>query len=78
MKNILPDISIIICNFNHAKWLERCLRSVINQESIEPNMFEIILVDDKSNDASLEVIKNIYTRKLNPMICNVHPLLKSL
>lgn len=59
MKNILPEISIIICNFNHAKWLERCLRSVINQELIAQDMFEIILVDDKSNDSSLDVIKNI-------------------
>ena len=59
MKNNLPEISIIICNFNHAKWLERCLRSVTNQELIDQSMYEIILVDDKSNDSSLKVIQNL-------------------
>jgi glycosyltransferase involved in cell wall biosynthesis len=59
MKNNLPEISIIICNFNHAKWLERCLRSITNQELIDQSMYEIILVDDKSNDSSLKVIQNL-------------------
>ena len=59
MKNNLPEISIIICNFNHAKWLERCLRSITNQELIDQSMYEIILVDDKSNDSSLKIIQNL-------------------
>ena len=61
-KNILPEFSIIICNFNHAKWIERCLRSIAHQENIDNNQYEIILVDDKSSDNSLEIIKNINSK----------------
>lgn len=61
-KNLLPEFSIIICNFNHAKWIERCLRSVAHQENVDSSQYEIILVDDKSKDNSLEIIKNINTK----------------
>ena len=61
-KNILPEFSIIICNFNHAKWIERCLRSIAHQENIDNYQYEIILVDDKSSDNSLEIIKNINSK----------------
>lgn len=48
------DISIIIPVYNTAKYLKRCVQSVINQEEITK---EIILVDDGSTDNS-------------PTICN--------
>ncbi len=60
--NQLPEFSIIICNFNHAKWIERCLRSIAHQQYINNDQYEIIIVDDKSKDNSLDVIKNINTR----------------
>ena len=30
-KIILPDISVIVCVYNHDKWIERCVRSIKNQ-----------------------------------------------
>ncbi len=53
------DISVIVCSFNHAKWLERCIRSIENQENIKTNNFEIILVNDSSEDETLNVIENL-------------------
>ena len=44
--------SIIIPNYNNAKWLEKCLNSVLNQTY---KNYEIIFVDDMSDDNSLEI-----------------------
>ncbi|MDC0346727.1 glycosyltransferase family 2 protein [Candidatus Pelagibacter sp.] len=51
------DISIIICSYKHDKWIERCLRSVLNQKLVAKNSFEIILVDDCSKDKTQNIIK---------------------
>ena len=56
MKNLF-EISVIICNYNHEKWLERTLRSLIRQQYIEQNEYEIIIVDDHSSDHSRKVLK---------------------
>ena len=49
----LPLVSVIIPNYNHAKYLDRRLQTVLNQTY--PN-FEVWILDDKSTDNSLEVI----------------------
>ncbi len=51
------DISIIICSYKHEKWIERCLRSVLNQKLIKKENFEIILVDDCSKDKTKNIIE---------------------
>lgn len=48
--------SIVIPNYNNAKWLEKCLGSVLNQTY---KNYEIIFVDDKSEDNSLEIAKKL-------------------
>jgi glycosyltransferase involved in cell wall biosynthesis len=61
------EISVIICNYNHDKWIERSVRSLLNQEMIGTDEFEIIIVDDFSTDNSklilqkFEKTKNIQT-----------------
>ena len=55
--NNLFEISVIICNYNHEKWIERTVRSLIKQQFIEQNEYEIIIVDDNSSDHSREVLK---------------------
>jgi hypothetical protein len=48
--------SIIIPNYNNAKWLEKCLNSVLNQTY---KNYEIIFIDDMSEDNSLEIANNM-------------------
>jgi glycosyltransferase involved in cell wall biosynthesis len=55
----LPDISIVVCAFNHDKWLERCIRSLNHQEFVGQDTYEIIIVDDGSTDNTREVLKNL-------------------
>ncbi len=52
-------ISIIIPVYNTEKYLERCINSVL--DSTYEN-FEILLVDDGSNDRSLEICRNYSDR----------------
>ena len=48
----LPNIDIIIPNYNKANYLEECLNSVISQSY---KNWKIYLVDDNSNDHSKEI-----------------------
>ena len=56
--NQLPDISVIVCTYNHDAWIERCIRSLLNQQFINKYDFEIILIDDKSSDSTNKIIKS--------------------
>ena len=48
--------SIIIPNYNSEKWIEQCLKSILNQTYIN---YEIIIVDDISTDNSVDIIKKL-------------------
>ena len=63
------DISVIICSYNHEKWIERCLRSIFNQKIINNEKIEIILVNDCSTDKTKKIIKN-YKNYKNLKIIN--------
>ena len=47
-------ISILITNYNKSKFLNKSLKSVLNQNY---RNYEIIIFDDNSLDNSLEIIK---------------------
>src|SRR5690606_38859485 len=49
-----PLVSIIIPNYNHAKFLRERIDSVLNQNYIH---FEVIILDDASTDKSLRIIE---------------------
>ena len=58
-KNLIrPDVSIIVCTYNHGKWIERCLRSLINQDFIKQTEYEVLIVDDCSKDYTQKILKN--------------------
>lgn len=60
-----PLVSVIIPNYNHARFLDERIQSVLNQTY---QNFEVIILDDKSTDNSVEVI-NKY--KNNPHVSHV-------
>jgi glycosyltransferase involved in cell wall biosynthesis len=48
-------VSVIITNFNDARWIGRSIDSVISQEETD---LELIVVDDGSTDRSCDIIKS--------------------
>lgn len=54
----LPELSIIIVNFNDKPYLEECLSSI--EENTQNLDFEILIVDNNSSDGSQEFIKQNY------------------
>ena len=54
----MKKLSFIVPLYNSAKWLEKCLYSVLNQDIPESEM-EIICVNDGSPDNSVELAREI-------------------
>lgn len=54
----MKRLSFIVPLYNSAKWLEKCLYSVLNQDMPESEM-EIICVNDGSPDNSVEMAREI-------------------
>ena len=54
--NLLPDLTVIIPNYNTKSLLKQCLDSIYTYtRGIE---FEVICVDDGSSDGSPEMVEN--------------------
>ncbi len=63
------DISVIVTNYNYGKLIRRCLRSLLNQ-NLDKKLYEIIIVDDKSTDESLQALKPFENKKNIKIIKN--------
>ena len=50
----MPTVSVIIPSFNHERFVEECIQSVLNQTFQD---FEIIITDDASIDRTVELIE---------------------
>lgn len=68
--NQFPEVSVLISCYNHEKWIMRCLRSLNNQLNIPHDNFEIILVDDGSNDNFKSLVPKINKLKNLKLITN--------
>lgn len=63
-----PFVSVIIPNYNHARFLSQRFESILNQTY---DNFEIIILDDKSNDNSIDVINRYKDNsKISKIIIN--------
>ena len=63
--NNFPLVSVIIPNYNHSQFLDKRIKSVLEQTY---KNIEIIILDDKSTDNSLAII-NLY--KDHPLISQI-------
>ncbi|TVY04511.1 glycosyltransferase family 2 protein [Cohnella terricola] len=53
-----PGVSIIIPCFNEEEWIHRTILSCVNQD-YPPDKLEVIVVDDRSTDRSVERIREV-------------------
>lgn len=61
----MPLVSVIVPNYNHARYLDQRIQSVLNQTY---ENFELIILDDKSSDNSEEVIEQY---RENPHVSHI-------
>lgn len=60
-QEIWPKVTVIIVNWNGERFLERCLSALLAQ-TVVPH--EIILVDNASSDASLDIVRRFPSVRL--------------
>ncbi len=63
MKNTIK-ISVVVCTYNRANLLQKCLRSLVNQ-TLNKNLFEVIIIDNKSTDSTIKVAQNFASKHIN-------------
>jgi len=64
-----PIISVIVPTYNVAPYLERCLRSLANQD-ISNEHYEILCVNDGSTDHSKDIVENLQKEIPNLILIN--------
>ena len=55
------QISVVICTYNRARVLVKALKSLV-QQSLDKNLYEIIVVDNASMDNTSEVVQEFQVR----------------
>ena len=65
-ENSIVDISVIIPTRNEEKYIEKCIKSLLNCRSIKSNSFNVqfIIVDGMSTDKTINIIEEKF-RNLN-------------
>ena len=58
----MPKFSIVIPVYNVENYIGKCLESIKNQTFKD---YEIIVVDDGSNDNSMKIVKKYDTKIIN-------------
>jgi len=51
----MPQVSVILPSWNRADWLTKSIQSVLDQSFRD---FELIVVDDASDDATAEILES--------------------
>jgi glycosyltransferase involved in cell wall biosynthesis len=65
----MPKVSVIVPNYNHARYLQQRMDSILNQTYQD---FELILLDDYSTDNSREILLSYKNHpKVSQVVLNV-------
>lgn len=63
------DVSVVVTNYNYGKLIRRCLRSLLNQH-LPSHRYEVIVVDDGSEDDSLIALESFRQNKEIRLVVN--------
>lgn len=59
MSNSAFSLSVIVCTFNRSRLLEKCLFSVVMQETPPGKRYELIVVDNNSTDDTSAIVSRL-------------------
>jgi len=74
VKNAIPAISVVMPVYNAEKYIKESIESVLNQTF---NDFELIIIDDSSNDSSILIAESFKDPRIK-IIKNRHDFIDSL
>src|SRR5262245_3866778 len=57
-----PTISVLIDTYNHSRFIEQALQSVLAQRGVRQSNVEVIVVDDGSTDDTPSILKRYADR----------------
>ena len=57
-RELPPVVSVLLPSYNHEKYIEAAVRSVMSQKGVS---FELIVIDGGSTDGTLDIIKKYYS-----------------
>jgi glycosyltransferase involved in cell wall biosynthesis len=60
--SFMPQISIILCTYNRAEYLNKCIDSVVNQTFQD---WELVIVDDGSDDRTFDIVDSYVQQREN-------------
>ena len=55
-RELPPVVSVLMASYNHEKYVEAAVRSVLSQQGVA---FELIVIDDGSTDRSPEILEKL-------------------
>ena len=55
-RELPPIVSVLMASYNHEKYVEAAVRSVLSQQGVA---FELIVIDDGSTDRSPEILEKL-------------------
>lgn len=58
-----PEVSVVITTYNHADFIEKCINTVLNQQT--NFLFEVIICDDDSSDNTASIVDRFASRFSN-------------
>lgn len=64
-------LSIIIPVYNVEAYVEKCVHSCIAQKNVNPEDYEVIIVNDGTRDSSMEIVQNIINSVKIPIFINI-------
>jgi len=62
LTEIVPMISVVVLTYNHEEYIEKCIDSILAQQTTFP--FEIVIADDCSTDRTVQIVREFYADKV--------------
>jgi glycosyltransferase involved in cell wall biosynthesis len=56
-----PEVSVVITTYNEENFIEKAIKSVLNQ-TLPKNMYELIVIDDGGVDSTQDIISNLQSK----------------
>ena len=56
-----PEVSVVITTYNEENFIEKAIKSVLNQ-TLPKNMYELIVIDDGGVDSTEHIISNLQSK----------------